>query len=189
MADNNLPNGGNGGNNGEANIELQKEIDKAVTKALATQKAKLDKEYNDNISALQGKLAEFENAGLTDAEKVAKQLQAAKEAESAYNEKIKRLEIAGEFKTMGIEETDYAPIVDDYFKGDFKSATAKISSIIEKKAAAKAESLYNEQIKKTPNPKTGGNDKPWTKETFAALTYSQQMEEISKDQSLIKLLD
>lgn len=183
--------GGNGGETGKdegANIEMQKEIDRAVTKALATQKAKLDKEHADEKAVLQGKLDAFENAGLTDAEKAAKQIAAAKAAEENYNSMMKRLEVKGEFAAMGIDEADYTPVIDDYFKGDFKSATSKLGDIIKKEAAKQAQVLYNAQIANIPQPKTGKDDKTWTRETFAKLTYSQQMAEISKDPTLIKLI-
>lgn len=182
-------NGGNvGGNNDNANIEMQKEIDRAVSKALATQKAKLDKEHSEQIGILQGKLDAFENAGLTDAEKAAKQIAAAKAAEDNYNTMVKRFEVKSEFAAMGIDEADYAPVIDDLFKGDFKSATSKIGSIVKKEAAKQAQTLYNAQIANIPQPKTGKDDKVWTKESFGKLTYSEQMAEISKDPSLVKLV-
>lgn len=181
-------NGGTAGNDGGANIEMQKEIDRAVSKALATQKAKLDKEHSEQLGVLQGKLEAFENAGLTDAEKAAKQFEAAKAAEENYKNMVKRLEVKGEFAAMGIDEADYAPVMDDLFNGDYKSATSKIGGIIKKEAEKKAQALYNAQIANIPQPKTGKDDKAWTKESFAKLTYSQQMAEISKDPSLAKLV-
>lgn len=182
-------NGGNSGNGTEgANIELQREIDKAVTKALATQKAKLDKEYGDRETELRTKLDAFESKGMTDAEKVAKQIADAQKSEKLYNEKLKRLDVNKEFVTMGVEEADYSPIVDDFFKGDFKNATSKIAAIVEKRATQLAEQKYKELASNIPDAKTGSDGKTWTKETFGKLTYSQQMSEISKNPDLMKLI-
>ena len=136
-------NGGNSGNGTEgANIEMQREIDKAVTKALATQKAKLDKEYGDRQAELQAKLDAFESKGLTDAEKAAKQIEAAAKAEAKFNEQLKRLEVKQQFVAMGVEEADYSPVIDDFFKGDFTGATSKLSAIVEKKANQLAEEKF-----------------------------------------------
>ena len=185
----NLENGGTSGNGTDgANIDLQREIDRAVTKALATQKAKLDKEYGDREAELRGKLDAFESKGMTDAEKVAKQIASAEKAEKLYNEKMKRLEVNGEFVAMGVEEADYSPIVDDFFKGDFKNATSKIASLVEKRATQLAEEKYNTLVANIPDAKTGTDGKTWTKESFGKLTYSQQMAEISKNPDLIKLI-
>lgn len=189
MEDNKNFNGGAPGDGTDgANVEMQREIDRAVSKALATQKAKLDKEYGDRNAELQAKLDAFESKGMTDAEKAAKQIEDAKKAEALYNEKISRLEVNKEFVAMGIEEADYAPVVDDYFKGDFKSATSKIAAIVEKKASQLAEVKYKALAANIPDAKTGTDGKTWTKESFGKLTYSQQMAEISKNPELVKLI-
>ena len=182
-------NGGAPGNDGGADIEKQKEIDRAVTKALKTQKENLEKEHNAKLKTLQDKLDAFENNGLTDAEKAAKQVKAAAEKEALYVEKLKRLEVGQEFSNMGVEEADYSPILDDFFKGDFKNATSKLSAIIEKKATALAETKYKALTSNIPEPNQGNDkDKKWTKESFGKLTYSQQMAEIEKNPELIKLI-
>lgn len=186
-----IPNGGavgNGTDGANAEIELQRKIDRAVTQALATQKAKLDKEHGDQLAELQNKLNAFAENGLTDAEKAAKSIKDANEAKQNYETKLKRLEVNSEFGKAGIEESDYAPVVDDLFKGDFKSATSKIAAVIEKRATALAEKKYNDLAAKIPDAKTGTDGKVWTKAEFQKLTYSQQMHEISKNPELEKLI-
>lgn len=182
-------NGGVPGEDGGVDIETQKLIDRAVTKALATQKAKLDKEHGEAVKGLQDRLDAFENNGLTDAEKAAKQVKAAEEKERLYNEKLKRFDVGQEFAAMGVEEADYTPVIDDFFKGEFKSAASKLSAIIDKKATALAETKYKALTANIPDAKTGAEgEKKWTKETFGKLTYSQQMAEINKNPELIKLI-
>ncbi|MGN1104452.1 MAG: hypothetical protein ACI4QI_06190 [Candidatus Coproplasma sp.] len=188
MGDNNIGGvpGVDGGANNEA--EIQRRIDQAVTKALNTQKSKLDKEYSEQTAALRSKLTAFENAGLTDAEKAAKQIADAAQAQKDYEERVKRLDVKGEFVAMGVDENDFNPIIDDFFKGDFKSATAKIAAIVDKKADEKAQKKYNKLIEGIPDAKTGKDGKTWTREEFGKLTYSQQMAEISKNPELAKLV-
>lgn len=178
--------GADGGANNEA--EIQRKIDQAVTKALNTQKTKLDKEYGEKMAGLQSKIDAFENAGLTDAEKAAKQVADAAKAQKDYEERVKRLDVKGEFVAMGVDEADFNPVIDDFFKGDFKSATAKIAAIVDKKADEKAQEKYNKLVEGIPEAKTGKDGKTWTKEEFSKLTYSQQMAEISKNPALIKLV-
>lgn len=188
MEDNKNLNGGNPGNGTEdANIELQRKIDQAVTKALATQKAKLDKEYGDKQAELQAKLDAFESKGLTDAEKAAKQLEAAAKAEANYKEQLKRLEVKQQFVAMGVEEGDYSPVIDDFFKGDYANATSKLAAIVEKKANQIAEEKFKASAANIPDPKTGSS-KAITKEEFQKLTYSQQMAEIAKNPELTKYI-
>ncbi len=182
-------NGGNSGNGTEgANIEMQREIDKAVTKALATQKAKLDKEYGDRQAELQAKLDAFESKGLTDAEKAAKQIEAAAKAEAKFNEQLKRLEVKQQFVAMGVEEADYSPVIDDFFKGDFTGATSKLSAIVEKKANQLAEEKFKASAANIPDPKTGSDGGGMTKEKFQKLTYSQQMAELEKHPEYAKFI-
>lgn len=180
----------NGTETANADIERQKEIDRAVTKALATQKANLEKEHNAQMSEMSKKLKAFEEQGLTDAEKVAKRLQEAENAEKDYKEKTQKLELGVSFSKMGVSEEDYNPIIDAYLKGDFISANAKISEVITKRANEIASEKYNDAVSKLPGANQGNNDGKgeMTKAKFDKLTYSQQMAELNMHPEYTKFL-
>ena len=185
-------NGGDLGANKETNvadIEMQSKIDKAVTKVLQTQKANLEREYNETLQGYQNQLKAFEEKGLTDAEKAAKQLKAAADAEKSYKEMKQRLELEVNFSKMGVAEEDYKSIIDSYLKNDFISANSKIAEVIEKRANEIAAQKYNANVQNLPNPNQGNsNDGEMTKAKFDKLTYSQQMELLDKHPEFTKFL-
>lgn len=174
----------------EGNKELQSTIDKAVTKALQTQKANLDAAHQAELQALQNKLNAFEEKGLTDAEKVERQLKAAVEAEKQYKVKEQKLELGISFSKMGISEDDYSPIIDAYLSGQFILANQKIGEIIDKRANELAAQKYNDALSKTPDPNIGKDPKngEMTREKFVKMSYTEQMELLEKHPEYAKFL-
>lgn len=174
----------------EEDKRVQSIVDKAVTKALATQKAKLDAAHNEEISSLQNKLNSFEEKGLTDAEKVAKQLKEAADAKKSYEVEKQKLQLEKSFAKMGITEEDYLPVISDYLSSNFISANEKLGEIIEKRANELAAQKYNEAVSKIPNPNGGNSSKDgeMTKAKFDKLTYTEQMELLEKHPEYAKFL-
>ena len=174
----------------EEDKRVQSIVDKAVTKALATQKARLDAAHNEEISSLQNKLNSFEEKGLTDAEKVAKQLKEAADAKKSYEVEKQKLQLEKSFAKMGIAEEDYLPVISDYLSSNFISANEKLGEIIEKKANELAAQKYNEAVSKIPNPNGGNSSKDGeiTKAKFDKLTYTEQVELLEKHPEYAKFL-
>lgn len=169
---------------------VQSIVDKAVTKALATQKAKLDAAHNEEVASLQSKINSFEEKGLTDAEKVAKQLRESEAAKKSYEIEKQKLQLERSFAKMNIAEEDYIPIIDSYMSGNFLSANEKIGEVIEKRANELAAQKYNDAVSKISNP-NGGNstkDGEMTKAKFDKLTYTEQMELLEKHPEYAKFL-
>lgn len=165
----------------------ESEKDTEVTKAIKTREAKLKEEFQSQIEELNGKLKSFEEKGLTDAEKVAKQLEEAKTEKQKYLEEKKRLELGVSFSKMGIEEESYIPLIDDYIKNDFVSANKKIAEIINNRANEIAAQKYNKNLENMPTPKNT-EPKAMTKAEFDKLSYTQMLTEIEKNPSLRKFL-
>jgi len=165
----------------------ESEKDAEVTKAIKTREMKLKEEFQTQFDELTNKLKAFEEKGLTDAEKVAKQLEEAKSEKQKYLEQTKRLELGVSFSKMGIEEEFYTPLIDDYIKNDFISANKKIAEIINKRANEIAAQKYNKNLENMPTPKNT-EPKAMTKAEFDNLSYTQMISALEKEPSLKKFL-
>lgn len=82
------------------------------------------------LQGIETKYKELEEADLTDAEKVQKALDDAKEAERKFNEQAARLEVEKIFVTANLKEDDYKEIIDGIVSDDAEKSKKLASSLV-----------------------------------------------------------
>ena len=126
---------------------LPKSVEKSIFDKTASELAKVKKE-----------LGELKNNNLTGEEKVNAAIAAADARANEYSVKLNRLEIEKLFLADGLEETDYADLIEDIVSEDtektMKLAKGMLAVIKNQKTAAE-KAIRAELLKKTPKPPAG----------------------------------
>ncbi len=174
--------------------EALKLADQKVSKALKTSEEKLREEFLKELKERETRIFELENAGKSEAERKALELEQAKklfeQEKTKYEKMIMQSELEKQYATQGLKEEEYSPIVEAQLKGDNLAATKLLSTAIEILSNRKAEEKYKADVSSIKSPQNGKNTPPGdiTPDKFKNLTLDERQALKEKDANLYKKL-
>lgn len=128
-------------------------------------KAVFDKTANE-LATAKKKIKEFEDANLSESEKIEQALKEAEAAKTAYEKKSVKLNVEKVFVTAGLTDEDYSSFIDGVVTTDSETSLANARAIVElvKNQRTNAENEVKKQIQSQMSlPKGDGKNEPSTK--------------------------